>query len=123
MERSLDHDPSRTVRPDAPAEQPSGAGKPADQGCRVSERASTVPAGSAGDPSVTYMPRPGTTPEGELAALAAVYGFVIECHKRSKATRSKHDSNATRNERRDLTGKVRPTREDGGRHANTPETR
>lgn len=78
MERSLDHDPSRTVRPDAPAEQSSGAGNPAGQGCRVGEHASIAAAGSAGDPHVTYVPCPDATPEAELAALAAVYRYLLD---------------------------------------------
>ena len=28
-------------------------------------------------PSITYIPRPGTTPETEVVALAAVYRFLI----------------------------------------------
>jgi hypothetical protein len=36
-------------------------------------------------PRVTYTPRPGTTPENELAALAAVYAFVIRAHEQKKA--------------------------------------
>jgi hypothetical protein len=41
--------------------------------------------GGAGDSRVTYTPRPGTTPEAELAALAAVYAFVIQAHEQKKA--------------------------------------
>jgi hypothetical protein len=33
-----------------------------------------------GEPAVTYSPRPDTTPEGELDALAAVYRFILDCH-------------------------------------------
>jgi hypothetical protein len=36
-------------------------------------------------PRVTYTPRPGTTPESELATLAAVYAFVIGAHEQKKA--------------------------------------
>jgi hypothetical protein len=39
----------------------------------------------AGDSRVTYYPRPDATPEGELAALAAVYAFVIQAHQQKKA--------------------------------------
>jgi hypothetical protein len=34
---------------------------------------------------VTYAPRADATPEGELAALAAVYAFILECHAKKKA--------------------------------------
>ena len=35
-----------------------------------------------GEPAVTYSPRPDTTQEGELNALAAVYRFDRECRER-----------------------------------------
>jgi hypothetical protein len=38
----------------------------------------------AGDSRVSYSPRPDATPEGELAALAAVYAFVIGAHEQKK---------------------------------------
>ena len=41
--------------------------------------------------AVSYAPRPDATPEGELQALAAVYGFVI---KRSQAERKAGRSDA-----------------------------
>jgi hypothetical protein len=34
------------------------------------------------DAHVTYVPRPDSTPEGEAAALAAVYRFILECANR-----------------------------------------
>ena len=34
---------------------------------------------------VTYAPRVDATLEGELAALAAVYAFILECHAKKKA--------------------------------------
>ena len=34
--------------------------------------------GRDSDPCVAYTPRPDATPEGEIAALAAVYRLVIE---------------------------------------------
>jgi hypothetical protein len=37
------------------------------------------------NPRITYFPRPDATPEGELAALAAVYAFVIGAHEQKKA--------------------------------------
>ena len=40
----------------------------------------------AGDSRVTYYPRPDATPEGERAALAAVYAVVvIQAHEQEKA--------------------------------------
>ena len=38
-----------------------------------------------GEPAVTYSPRPDTTPEGELDALAAVYWFILDCHAKKMA--------------------------------------
>jgi hypothetical protein len=32
-----------------------------------------------------YTPQPDATPEAELTALAAVYGFVLECQARKRA--------------------------------------
>ena len=37
------------------------------------------------DPRLEYLPREDATPEGELAALAAVYAFIIQAHVRKKA--------------------------------------
>ena len=33
-------------------------------------------------PEIVYRPAPGACPEAERAALAAVYAFVLERHKR-----------------------------------------
>ena len=38
------------------------------------------------EPLLVYSPREDATPEGELAALAAVYRFVLERHERKKGT-------------------------------------
>jgi hypothetical protein len=40
---------------------------------------------------VSYIPREDATWEGELAALAAVYQFVIDCALRRKAARGAKD--------------------------------
>jgi hypothetical protein len=37
------------------------------------------------DPRLDYLPREDATPEGELAALAAVYALVIQTHERNMA--------------------------------------
>jgi hypothetical protein len=37
------------------------------------------------DPRLDYLPREDATPEGELAALAAVYALVIQAHEQKKA--------------------------------------
>jgi hypothetical protein len=39
----------------------------------------------AGDSRVSYSPRPDATPEGELAALAAVYAGILQAHERNEA--------------------------------------
>ena len=39
-------------------------------------------AASPDNPRVAYFPRKDTTPEGELAALAAVYRFLLDRHER-----------------------------------------
>ena len=36
-----------------------------------------------GSPDVTYTPRPDASPEGELTALANVYGFLLARRERS----------------------------------------
>lgn len=43
---------------------------------------------AASDSRVIYAPRPDATPEGELAALAAVYALVLQAHERNKAAAS-----------------------------------
>ena len=37
------------------------------------------------DPRLDYLPREDATPEGEIAALAAVYALAIQAHMRKKA--------------------------------------
>jgi hypothetical protein len=39
----------------------------------------------SGGPRIEYVPRDDATPEGELAALAAVFAFVIQAHEQKKA--------------------------------------
>ncbi len=41
--------------------------------------------GASAKAYVTYAPCPEATPEGELAALAAVYAFVIQAQEQKKA--------------------------------------
>ena len=38
-------------------------------------------------PHIAYAPRPDATPEAEIATLAAVYKFVLDCHAKKEATR------------------------------------
>ena len=33
---------------------------------------------------IVYHPRADTTPEGEVAALASVYRFLLDCHAKKK---------------------------------------
>lgn len=40
-------------------------------------RANDPQRGATGSPCVSYAPREGATPEGELAALAAVYRYCL----------------------------------------------
>jgi hypothetical protein len=48
--------------------------------------------GSASDGSrLVYVPRGDATPEAELAALTAVYRFVLECAQRRKANEAGDD--------------------------------
>jgi hypothetical protein len=44
------------------------------------------------DPRLEYLPREDATPEGELAALAAVYAFIIQAHERKKAAAPANES-------------------------------
>ena len=34
---------------------------------------------------IVYSPRPDTTPEGELNALAACFRFILDCHAKKEA--------------------------------------
>jgi hypothetical protein len=34
---------------------------------------------------ITYKPQPDATPESELAVLAAIYAFILDCHAKKKA--------------------------------------
>lgn len=44
---------------------------------------------ATGDPCLVYSPREDATPEGELAALAAVYRFALERYdERKKSSRN-----------------------------------
>ena len=36
------------------------------------------------DPRITYEPRPGATPEGEVRDLAAAYSFILDCCAKKK---------------------------------------
>jgi hypothetical protein len=57
-----------TTPPKAPAARATvGSGSPPD----------------SGGPRIEYVPREDATPEGELAALAAVYALVIQAHERN----------------------------------------
>lgn len=42
--------------------------------------------GATSDQRVTYLPREDTTPEIELAAIAAVYGFVLGRYEQVRAS-------------------------------------
>ena len=69
-------------------------------------------------PSVVYVPRAGSTPKAELAALAAVYAFVLERHEHKRtATEALAETNATEVEGADKSGEVRLAKRGGGRHA------
>jgi hypothetical protein len=71
----------------------------------------------AGAPSVVYVPRAGATPEGELAALAAVYAFALERHEHEQtAAEPPADANATEVECEDMPGEARAADWGGGRH-------
>ncbi len=37
------------------------------------------------NPSLTYTPRPDTTPEAEVNVLANVYRFILDCHAKKMA--------------------------------------
>jgi len=36
-------------------------------------------------PRITFTPRPAATPEGEIAVLAEVYSFVLQCGQERRA--------------------------------------
>lgn len=60
-------------------------------------------------PRVTYAPHLDATPEGELAALASVYRFVLDRHEAKKAAGTDED-------------KTGPQGEDGRRPRYVPPT-
>jgi len=60
-----------------------------------------------GDLWVTYVPREDATPEGELAALTAVYALVIQAYERNMAAapatmRRKEVNSRARRQGRDM---------------------
>ncbi len=53
---------------------------------------------------VTYIPRRDATPEGEIAALALVYSFALECAE-MRGSREKKEARPDRTpHRKDRTG-------------------
>lgn len=68
---------------------------------------STSDAPTSDAPRIIYRPREDATPEGELAALAAVYAFILERHKAKDIVPKSGDE-----ENRTETGRaVEPSRE------------
>ena len=39
------------------------------------------------NPRIVYRSRADATPEGELSAICAAYGFILDCFANKKATR------------------------------------
>jgi hypothetical protein len=37
------------------------------------------------DARIVYIPRPDANPDIEVATLAAVYAFILDCHAKKKA--------------------------------------
>lgn len=67
----------------------------ARQGDPASTRVHVDSAPLASDPRVTYRSRSDATPEGEVAALAAVYAFVLKCHEQKVAAEGVDGKNIT----------------------------
>jgi hypothetical protein len=45
---------------------------------------------------IVYVPREDATPEGELAALATAYAFILKCHEQKEvATKAGDNGNET----------------------------
>jgi hypothetical protein len=44
---------------------------------------------------IIYTPRLGATPEGEVAALASVYRFLLDCHAKKKGGPATTSDNGT----------------------------
>ena len=38
------------------------------------------------DPTIRYIPRPGTSPEAELSALATCFRYILDHHAKKMAT-------------------------------------
>jgi hypothetical protein len=47
------------------------------------------------DAPIAPVPRPETTPEEELSALAAVYRFILDCHARKGAAPASRPDDGT----------------------------
>jgi hypothetical protein len=43
-------------------------------------------------PGIAYAPRPDVLSEAELSTLAAVYRFVLDCHKKEVAPKGRPDA-------------------------------
>jgi hypothetical protein len=60
-------------------------------------KANGEPKREPNEPLLVYSPREDATPEGELAALAAVYRFVLQHHEKKDARVSEGEEAAERN--------------------------
>ena len=65
---------------------------------------------------MVYVPRADATPEGELAALAAAYAFILDRHDHKQtAAESPANRITAKVERKDISGESRPAKRGGGR--------
>ena len=64
-------------------------------------------------PHIVYVPSPDATPEGEIAALAAAYRFVLECREGKQGT----DPGGGSTGRPEGSPEARPAEDGSGRHA------
>ena len=51
-----------------------------------------------GKRSITYAPRPDTTPETEIATLGNVYKFVLDCRAKTEAASESRPDDARKDQ-------------------------
>ncbi len=62
------------------------------------------------NPRIIYRPRPDTTPESELNALAAVYRFILDCKAKKEAAPASRSDDAMKGSKHDRATGIIPER-------------
>ena len=59
-----------------------------------------------GDLRISYVPREDATAQGEIATLAAVYAYILECNERNKGAGTENGSEGEDVTERNRTGGI-----------------